>query len=493
MRLTRLLVAGAAAVVLVATAATPSGAVWDPGLGGARGTGANTEMVMSGTGPGQGVNGFLGPVGSVSDPSVAYPTSIPAGFTSQPEGFAGIILGTPTQPPNATPLQMYCINIRTNTNVGIGYELGDWTAANVNNVGFVARLLNRYFPNTTLPPGLTDSQKAAAVQAAIWYFADNYVLDPNDPLRSTVETIVNTVRILGPLVQPPPPDLQITPATVNGSTGVPTGPFTVTTGGVNAVVRVDKGQMFSDAAGTQPIANLTAVASGTAIWVTDASAGTVTLSAAAVASVPSGNVYLYDNNSSGIGAAQKLILAAPGVVTTTVTAAAQLTLPGSLTVTKTIGGSAAGQQGEIHIDVSCDGVGLEPFIIPAGTTGTPSHTYDGLLAGATCTITETTDGSTATIGVVTVPAGPATISPGSTVPAAISDEYTVGTTTSTTSTTSTTIEDTTIPDTVEDTVEAETLPPTGTGSGTVPGAPIAALLLIAGGGVVLLVRRRASG
>jgi len=57
----------------------------------------------------------------------------------------------------------------------------------------------------------------------------------------------------------------------------------------------------------------------------------------------------------------------------------------------------------------------------------------------------------------------------------------------------TAIEDTTIPDTAEDTVEAETLPPTGTGSGTLPGAPIAALLLVAGGGVVLLVRRRASG
>ena len=102
--------------------------------------------------------------------------------------------------------------------------------------------------------------------------------------------------------------------------------------------------------------------------------------------------------------------------------------------------------------MSCNGVGLEPFIIPAGTTGTPSKTYDGLLAG-------------------------------STVPAAISDEYTVG------ATTTTTIEDTTIPDTVE----AETLPPTGTGSGTVPGAPIAALLLVAGGVVVLRVRRRASG
>ena len=133
--------------------------------------------------------------------------------------------------------------------------------------------------------------------------------------------------------------------------------------------------------------------------------------------------------------------------------------------------------------MSCNGVGLEPFIIPAGTTGTPSKTYDGLLAGSTCTITETTDGSTATIGVVIVPAGPATISPGSTVPAAISDEYTVG------ATTTTTMEDATIPDTVE----AETLPPTGTGSGTVPGAPIAALLLVAGGVVVLRVRRRASG
>jgi hypothetical protein len=109
MRMTRLLVAGAAAVVLIATAATPSGAVWDPGLGGARGTGANTELVMSGTGPGAGVTGVIGPVGSVSDPSVPYPTSEPPGFTPLNEGFAGIIFGTPTQPPGSPALQMYCI------------------------------------------------------------------------------------------------------------------------------------------------------------------------------------------------------------------------------------------------------------------------------------------------------------------------------------------------------------------------------------------------
>jgi hypothetical protein len=247
--------------------------------------------------------------------------------------------------------------------------------------------------------------------------------------------------------------------------------------------------MFSDAAGTTQIPNLTPVPSGTTIWVRDAAAGTVTLSAVAAAVVPSGNVYLYDGNSPGITAAQKLILAAPGVVSTTVSAAAQLTLPGSLTVTKTIGGSAAGQQGEIHIDVSCNGVGLEPFIIPAGTTGTPSKTYDNLLAGSTCTITETADGSTATIGVVTVPAGPATISPGTTVPAAVSDEYTAGTTTSTTTTSTTTVEPTVAPSSVE----PETLPPTGPGPGTLPLAPFAALLLVAGGAVVILVRRRQPG
>ncbi len=238
--------------------------------------------------------------------------------------------------------------------------------------------------------------------------------------------------------------------------------------------------MFSDAAGTTPIANGTAVPSGTNIWIRDTTPGTVTLSAAAASDRAHGQrVPLRPATPQGLLAAQKLILAQTGVVRTDVQAQATLALPGSLTVTKTIDGAAAGQQGEIRIDVSCNGVGLDPFIIPAGTTGTPSHTYDGLLAGSTCTITETTDGSTATIGVVTVPADPATISPGSTVPAAVSDEYTVGTTT----------EETTIPDTVE----AGTLPPTGPGSGTVPGAPIAALLLLAGGGVVLLVRRRASG
>ncbi len=74
-----------------------------------------------------------------------YPPST-AGFTPLNEGFAGVILANPGS------LQMYCINILTPTNIGYGYNLGTWDEANVYNVGFVARLLNDYYPNTAQPP-----------------------------------------------------------------------------------------------------------------------------------------------------------------------------------------------------------------------------------------------------------------------------------------------------------------------------------------------------
>ena len=150
MRTSRLLVGAAAAVLLVAYAATPAGAVWDPGLGGPRATGPNTDLELTSTGAGQGVTGWIDPANRLSDPSVPYPTTDPGPpFTSSDESFAGVINATPIG--GGTDLHMYCINILTSTFVGVGYELGDWTGANVNNVGFVARLLNDYFPNTALP------------------------------------------------------------------------------------------------------------------------------------------------------------------------------------------------------------------------------------------------------------------------------------------------------------------------------------------------------
>ena len=65
-------------------------------------------------------------------------------------------------------------------------------------MGYVARLLNEYYPNTTEPAALTDlNQKAAAVQAAIWFFSDRYVLNTSDPLHATVVAIVDDISKVG--------------------------------------------------------------------------------------------------------------------------------------------------------------------------------------------------------------------------------------------------------------------------------------------------------
>ncbi len=77
------------------------------------------------------------------------------------------------------------------------------------------------------------------------------------------------------------------------------------------------------------------------------------LEATAEATVPSGNVYLYDGNS-GVSDAQHLILAKTGTLKTTVKAEAEFLPPGSLVVKKTITGPAAGSQAHVVIHVACD-------------------------------------------------------------------------------------------------------------------------------------------
>ena len=168
----------------------------------------NTELVMSGTGNGQGVAGFIAETGTNFDPVLtSYPTSPPAGFRPLDEGFAGIIFAHP--PEGGNNLSLYCIDILTATYGGIGYTLGTWDTANVPNVGYVTRLLNEYYPNTSEPATLADgnpasvNQTAAAVQAAIWYFTDKYVLSASDPLHGTVAAIVAHIQGAGPVGEQP--------------------------------------------------------------------------------------------------------------------------------------------------------------------------------------------------------------------------------------------------------------------------------------------------
>ena len=51
-------------------------------------------------------------------------------------------------------MTLYCIDINTDTYIGNGYALGTWNAANVPHIGYVARILDEYYPNTNEPSSL---------------------------------------------------------------------------------------------------------------------------------------------------------------------------------------------------------------------------------------------------------------------------------------------------------------------------------------------------
>ena len=368
--------------------------------------GSNTDLVMSGEGPGRALNGFVPNADNPFDPVVdPYPPSNPtSGFTRRDEGFAGILYGRPTG--GGEQLNLYCIDLFAFTRVGIGYSYGTWDAANVPNVGYVARVLNEYYPATDEPASLSNVyDKAGAVQAAIWFFSDSYVLSTTSPLRSAVVNIVNQVKAEGPLVEPPPPSLTLDPSRLSGPAGSAVGPFALTTNhrvrgqrglhaAPDATVNATGGKMFSNAAGTVPIANGATVPSGQKIWMRSTGPSIAELQATATADVPTGSVYLYDGNA-GVNGAQELILAATATLGTTVQATAEFLDPGSLVVTKTIAGPAAGSQGRVVINVLCDDGAARPdFMIAAGApAGSRSRTYPNIPAGTVCGVIETSNGS----------------------------------------------------------------------------------------------------
>jgi len=102
-----------------------------------------------------------------------------------------------------------------------------------------------------------------------------------------------------------------------------------------------------------------------------------------------------------------------------------LFVPGSLEVTKTISGASAGSQGVVTIAVSCGGLPLPAFTIPAGATGSRSHLYGNIPAGLTCTVIEEADGSSSTVGVV-IDGSPqhVKITPNGAASAELTDTYT---------------------------------------------------------------------
>lgn len=409
----------AAALLLLAPFAVPANASWvdpDPNAPSPV-AGADAEVVTTALGPAQRVQAFVANDPTPPDPLTPYPEENPVGVPVTGR-FAGIII---TEDAEGGTGQMYCIDTAVETQVGIGYVQGAWEESNVANIGYVNYILNNYFPaNPAAPAGLTANQQAAAVQGAIWYFTDGYLVNTSETvIRPVVEAIVADAQANGPLLEPPAPNVTVDPPVIAGPVGDVAGPFTVAAeGAAEVTLSVPVGYtIYTDAAGTVPLPSGSVVDSGTQVWVGGPPASTApgVLSARASVTVQTGNVYLYDGGDPLRDNAQPLILAATTVLEATAEATAEFFLAGNLTVSKAFAGEGAGLQGDISLVVDCGASGVFTFEIPAGTTETVTETVTGLPVGTVCSVTEPVTGSTTAVTVTPVLPEPVTITEGDNV------------------------------------------------------------------------------
>ncbi|WP_312183176.1 thioester domain-containing protein [Arthrobacter sp.] len=382
-------------------------------------------VVITGFGPGLEIQGLHPGQGTVQNPLAVYPEANPAGYVDI-DTFAGIVETANVDDPSEIAL-MYCINVFLETGEGTAYQLDSWAEANVPNIGYVTYILNNYYPMMPGPAGLNEDQQAAAVQAAIWYFTDGYVVDTSQTdIRAAVAAMVAAAQANGPVLEPGIPGIEITPESASAVAGSRAGPFTVNGQNVAGItVTVPDGFTLHTAeSGGDGVASGSEVDSGTVLWVQNNTGepGTGSLGAAAAVTVQAGSVYLSAGNPS---AAQPLILAATRQLNASdsaVFAEAALS-PGTLVVTKSITGGGAGSQGEIAVNVDC-GPGLnETFTIPAGTpAGDTTTTFEGIADGTLCTVSEEVSGSNEVVNVVAGESVTVEIVSGTTVVAELSND-----------------------------------------------------------------------
>ncbi|WP_181311600.1 DUF5979 domain-containing protein [Nocardioides campestrisoli] len=346
------------------------------------------------------------------NPLDGYPEAVPEGSTPHDISYMGLI---PARDADGATALTYCIDLFTSTETGVNYQRDDWTEANVPNLGYVAHILQNYFPTEPLPADVPDNVKAAAVQAAIWFFSDNLVLDPTaEPqLFPLTSAIVADALANGPVGEPQPPDLSVSPESAEAPlTGELVGPFTVASDGP-ATLRLAGVEVFTDAAGTQQLADGDPVPADAQLWVRTVSADPEQgFALQREEEVRESTVYLYDGSNPDRESAQKLILAQ----TTRIEAVAGVRITpfeaGGIEVTKTISGPGAGLQGPVSVRAVCTpadgGAPIERRLrIPAGTgAGSSTVTTTGLPAGATCTISEPENGDNDQVDVTAVAIAP---------------------------------------------------------------------------------------
>ena len=353
---------------------------------------------------------------------------------------AMIVLDDPGVPHD---ILAYCIDLGTQTLVGIHYELGTWTDANVPNLPYVQWILDNYYPNVPSIPAGTAAEKVRAVQGAIWYFTDQFVVNRFYPTeRNAVRAIVEAAQAAlggGPVPPAPPlPTLTITPASIEGAIdGDLVGPYTVGGDVASAEVEITGTSVYRDALGTIPVADGDTVVPGDELWAEyDAQTAGQGFTLTAIATVVAGNVYLYDGNNPPRVTAQKLVLAATTDVP--IRAAATIVHPdtGTFQVDVVLAGAAAGEQDEVELTATCVNAQLpSPIVatrfVPAGSpAGTYSFSFPFIpyFAGdaSACDVVQVADGSSANVQVVTsiVPAL-VTIDSPATQTITVTDTYTI--------------------------------------------------------------------
>ncbi|PRB14154.1 hypothetical protein CQ042_11770 [Microbacterium sp. MYb62] len=414
------LLVAAVSSALILVGALPAAAIYTPEPVTPQ-AGFITEVTITGSQYASNVTGELTTLGPTPAPYPATGASVEAVSPQL------ITISDPTTGATGTA---YCIDFSTETGVGAGYAIGEWDESNVPHLTYINYILTNYFPFDTTNPisALTPAQQVAAVQTAIWYFSDGFVLATGtDPVvRNATALVVQDALDSGGLPEPTLPTLAIDPATAEVPvSGEVVGPFTVT-GNVTGTLDIALGvEVFFDAAATQPVTDADPIPPGTQLWArwTGPDLPINGFRITGVASLTQGTVYLYDPESSDLDEAQKLVLAQ--TATLPVRAGVRVTpyAAGALSVTKTITGSGAGLQGDITIQIDCT-PGLPPGIpntavLPAGVTVPDPIVFTGIPDGASCTVSEPANGANAAVTLTTQTIEPATVTIDAEAPAPV--------------------------------------------------------------------------
>ncbi|WP_163187585.1 DUF5979 domain-containing protein [Cellulosimicrobium sp. SL-1] len=360
---------------------------------------------------------------------------MPAGSTANDAEFAGAIQVTDTASGQTT--FTYCIDLLTDTRTGVNYEIGTWDEANVPNLGYVGYILHNYYPVTNEPAAAPSANaRAAAVQAAIWFFSDEYVLATTDPVRQYTAQIVADAIANGPSPEPTPPLLEVTPENLAApTTGDIVGPFTVEADGP-ATIRSFGAEVFTDPEGTDLLADGATVPPGATLWARLAGdTPPYGFVLERQVTVLESTVYLYDGTNTGRDEAQKLVLAQPTELTRRAGALLEPFAAGSLEVTKVVTGDGAGLQSDVVLDVVCTAPGggetVERTVtVPAGAAaGEHTEVVSGLPAEWTCVVTESDDGDNGRVVVTGTDITPESviISNGDTTTVTVTNTYGVAT------------------------------------------------------------------